>query len=74
MATTKTRGPAYDYDAQKWIDDGPAAEVLHRKQLLEERDLIAGPDGAEYLRSIGISEPVSEALAVIDATMAELTS
>lgn len=59
---------AYDYDRQEWVD-GEAARNLALRQLREERNHVAGPNGAEYLAMCdkGLSQP--QALAEIDAAI-----
>lgn len=58
--------PAYDYETQQWITDETEAAKIHLQHLRQDREIVAGPDGPEYLRSIGNAETVPEALARID--------
>lgn len=62
---------AYDYDKQEWVE-GRASRALLRQQLLEERELLAGPRGGEYLRQTGRPENQQQALAMLDAKLESL--
>lgn len=62
---------AYDYDRQKWVE-GDEARALRRRQLIEERELIAGPEGENYLRATGRQETPHQAMSIIDTLLEDL--
>jgi hypothetical protein len=62
---------AYDYDRQCWVT-GPEARALLRQQLAEERALLVGPRGQEYLTFSAPGEDMGRVLAAIDVRLAEL--
>jgi hypothetical protein len=43
---------AYDYSRQVWVE-GPEADEVLKKQLIEELSLLTGPKGTEYLKFTG---------------------
>ncbi|MHC4622208.1 MAG: hypothetical protein ACYTEQ_31115 [Planctomycetota bacterium] len=61
----------YDYDAQEWATGKRALDLRH-KHLLQEQELISGPDGKSYLLSVGACETVTEALTQIRACLRDL--
>ena len=43
---------AYDYDKQCWVE-GPEATDVERRNLTQELEVVNGPNGEAYCRSIG---------------------
>lgn len=62
---------AFDYSRHEWVRGLAAVREL-AAQLAEERDLVAGPTGPDYLRFLVDGRGVPAVLADIDARLAEL--
>lgn len=65
--------PAYDYDAQRWVEPGPEAEALHLKHALHVLECIDLP---AYRRMMGHTDEVavrirSAALWIVERARAE---
>ncbi len=46
-------GPAYNYESQRWVDEGPEATALLIQQAAGELVTLLGVDGWAYAASIG---------------------
>ena len=54
--------PAYDYEAQEWVDAATdRAANLHRKHATEEVEILTGPGSLGYLMLTGASRTDAEA-------------
>ena len=62
--------PAYDYKAQRWVEEPEAARRLHIEHLEEEIALLSSSKAQHYLSSMGYSETPAEALAMANAKLA----
>lgn len=64
--------PAYDYKAQRWVEEPEAARRLHIEHLEDEIALLSRDKAfvQRYLTNLGYSETPTEALTMAKAKLA----